>query len=94
MYYNAGDYDHPTLYRLGSSEPINPKGCLAYLYSEGGYLIAGFRETDQTDTRLLVMDQNGETVYRSADTAQRPQVDGDRLFYVTKEGKIYLVKLN
>ena len=63
-----------------------------YLDSQG-YIIAGFGETAADDTRLLVLDQNGQEVFRSADVAQRPQIDHDRLFYITKDGRSYLVPL-
>ena len=94
LYYGAGaDSDRQSLYRLGEPNPINPGGQLLYLYSEQGYVIAGFKETADNDTRLLVFDQNGQPIYRSADVAQRPQIDHDRLFYITQDGRSYLTPL-
>lgn len=93
LYYAKGIANSRRLYRLGQSEPIEPNGRLIYLYNDQGYIIAGFGETAANDTRLLVLDQNGQEVFRSADMAQRPQIDHDRLFYITKDGRSYLVPL-
>ena len=93
VYYAKGIANSRRLYRLGQSEPIEPNGRLIYLYNDQDYIIAGFGETAADDTRLLVLDQNGQEVFRSADMAQRPQIDHDRLFYITKDGRSYLVPL-
>lgn len=93
LYYGAGAGDSQALYRLGQTNPINPNGHLIYLYPDQGYVIAGFEETAAADTRLLIFDQNGQEVFRSADVAQRPQIDHNRLFYITKDGRSYLVPL-
>lgn len=93
IYYAQGMANSRRLYRLGQSEPVVPNGRLIYLYNDHGYIIAGFEGTAASHTQLMVFDQNGQEVYRSTDAAQRPQIDRDRLFYITKDGRSYLVPL-
>lgn len=94
LYYGTGTEGNQRLHRLGEERPLMENGRLKYLYNEQGYIIAGFEETADNDTRLLVLNEAGEILYRSADVAQRPQIDQGRLFYMTKDGQSFVIKLS
>ena len=84
--------DYPTLYRLGSSgsENLNPNGETTSIHvagDKGEYLVAAFEETAGAKYRLMVFDQSGKVVFKTADVMESqstPTIEGKTLYFYSK----------
>lgn len=88
-YVNADDN---RLYAVGKGQSINPYGSAAGLKTEEGYLVCTFHEENGNPYRIMVLDIDGEVVFKSSDTANinTVSIEDGRLYYMeSNEGAVY-----
>lgn len=83
---------HEILYRLGGQggEKLNENAKVLSIHVTGdqdNYLVATFEETSSTKYRLMVFDQTGKVVFKTADAMESgstPTVEGRTLYFYSK----------
>ena len=88
-YVNADDN---RLYAAGKDQPINPYGSAAGFKAEEDYLVCTFHEESGNPYRIMVLDIDGEVVFKTSDTADinTVSIEDGRLYYMeSNEGAVY-----
>lgn len=83
------------LYQAGKDESINALGKAITVYKENNYITATFAEESNNPYRLIVIDSQGNIVYRTADVVlDMVGIENGRLYYVENYTRnIYSVDL-
>lgn len=72
------------LYRIGDSESLNPQAeaiSMNVTGDEKEYLACTFRETPNSKYRVMVFDESGEVVFKTADCGSNVVVEGSTLHF-------------
>ena len=78
-YSSAADYQ---LYTVGSPEPVNPRGQLARLEVQEGYLIAIFASDSESPYKMLIIDGDGKVIYQTVENVLLARIDHGRVVFV------------
>lgn len=85
LYYVNGEDNR--LYTIGKNAPINPDGKVSGLKMEEDYLICTFEEENENPYRIIVIDNDGEVIFKTSDVADINCIS-------IEDGSIYYLESN
>jgi len=70
------------LYKVGSTASLNPKGIVAGLEVQEGYVIATFTAESESPYKLMVINKDGTVIYKTSEEASRVFINNGQLVFV------------
>lgn len=81
VYYVTGDDKGHELYKLGQSYSLNQGGTVKSLNIQDGYVVCTFEESSNSKVKVVILNSEGNEVFKSSIVVKKVVVDDDRMFY-------------